>query len=378
MNLNIPGKMWRKDRMPRRILAIRLQAMGDLVITLPYLQQLKNSMPPGTRLDLLTRTEVEAIPRKLDLFDKVWSIGGGRNTKLQLTLTALMLPALWFRRYEVVIDLQNNIVSKLARKCLLPQAWSEFDRFSPIAAGESTRLTIEAIGLGKCNLGMGQHFRLKHEQDAIDATGLLKANGWDTGKALVVLNPAGAFHTRNWEKSNYAQFARLWLKQYPDTQFLILGTAFIAAKADWLAREMGPHLINLIGKTTPAGAFTILQQTTLVLSEDSGLMHMAWVSGIPTLALFGSTRSDRARPLGDRALLLDSSDLTCGNCMLRECPYGDPPCLSRYTPELVFEKAVKLLHACNQTAIPTDTPVPAAPGEASVKNVYEINAGKAP
>lgn len=373
MHLNIPGKPWRKDKKPRRILAIRLQAMGDLVITLPYLQQLRNSLPPDTRLDLLTRKEVDAIPRELELFDKVYSFGGGWNTKLQLILTGLLLPLLWLRRYEVVIDLQNNIVSKLARKCLLPKAWSEFDRFSPIPAGESTRLTIEAIGLGDCPLGRGTGLRLKKPQAAID---LLKANGWDSTKELVVLNPAGAFPTRNWGRSNYVQFASLWLQNRPNTQFLILGTKFISAKADWLTQELSPHLINLTGKTTPAGAFAVLQQTTLVLSEDSGLMHMAWVSGIPTIALFGSTRSDRARPLGDRALLLDSSDLACGNCMLRECPYGDTPCLSRYTPAMVFEKAVMLLQSSNPAAKQTNTPFPASAGQASVRNEYGTNALK--
>jgi ADP-heptose:LPS heptosyltransferase len=70
---------------------------------------------------------------------------------------------------------------------------------------------------------------------------------------------------------------------------------------------------------------------------------MAWVSGIPTLAMFGSTRSDRATPIGKHTLLLHSSDLICGNCMLETCLYGDSHCLTRYTPEFVFEKAVALI-----------------------------------
>jgi heptosyltransferase II len=349
--MHIPAKKWKKLTLPRRILAIRLQAMGDLVITLPYLQQLRNALPAGTRLDLLTREEVEAIPREMDLFDRVYSIGGGRNTKKQLALTGLMLPKLWSRRYDVVIDLQNNIISRLARKCLLPQAWSEFDRFSPIAAGESTRLTIEAIGLGACRIApsrlapapdatvVSPRFKLKNSQAGID---LLKANGWDTRSELVVLNPAGAFPTRNWELVRYAEFAGRWLRYRPNTRFLLLGTNFIAAKSAYLESALGPHLINLVGSTTPAQAFAVLQQAALVLSEDSGLMHMAWVSGIPTLAMFGSTRSDRARPLGDRVLLLDSSDLPCGNCMLQQCKFGDTHCLTRYTAEMVFEKAVAL------------------------------------
>ena len=55
---NTNGRRWEKRIFPKRVLAIRLQAMGDLVITLPYLQNLRNTLPPGTELDRLTREEV--------------------------------------------------------------------------------------------------------------------------------------------------------------------------------------------------------------------------------------------------------------------------------------------------------------------------------
>lgn len=104
-------------------------------------------------------------------------------------------------------------------------------------------------------------------------------------------------------------------------------------------------MINLVSKTSPVEAFAIIQKVKFVLSEDSGLMHMAWVSGVPTLAIFGSTRSDRATPLGRHTFLLHSSDLACGNCMLEKCRFGDNRCLTRYTAEFVFTKALELINA---------------------------------
>lgn len=325
--------------MPARILAIRLQAMGDMVITLPYLQYLRRIMPPGTIIDFLTREEVDTIPRSILLFDKVFTIKGGRSLKKQLFYTGLLLPHLVLRRYDVVIDLQNNIVSRIVRKTLVPKAWSVFDRFSAIPAGESTRLTIEAIGLGKCYADENG-FRFKTGNDNTD---LLKENGWDGISELVVLNPAGAFITRNWPVENYTAFAELWLKRFPQTQFLTIGVNTISEKASLFKTKLGNRLINLVNKTTPVQALAIIQKAKLVVSEDSGLMHMSWVSGIPTLAIFGSTKSSRSCPLGDHSLLLHSSDLPCGNCMLEACAFGDVHCLTRYTPELVFEKALTLI-----------------------------------
>lgn len=329
---------WKKNAAPRRVLAIRLQAMGDLVITLPYLQQLRNALPPDSELDLLTRREVEGIPRSLYLFDRIYSLGGGRNNRKQLFSACWLLPSLWLRNYDVVIDLQNNSISRLIRFSLSPAAWSSFDRFSPVAAGERVRKTIEAIGLGTNPANF--HFSLQHPDEADD---LLLAAGWDSHNELVILNPAGAFESRNWPLSYYEEFIRLWLLSFPHTQFLLLGLGRIAEKAAILKEKFGTCLINLVNITTPGQAFGLVQRAKFVLSEDSGLMHMAWVSGIPTLALFGSTRSDWSRPLGDHTAFLDSSDLACGQCMKEICRFGDTRCLTRYSPGIVFEKALTLL-----------------------------------
>ncbi|GAB2831734.1 glycosyltransferase family 9 protein [Ferruginibacter profundus] len=334
----IPSKPWKKKTMPRRVLAIRLQAMGDMVITLPYLLQLKKMLPPGTRLDLLTREEVHEIPRNIVLFNKVYCIKGHRSLKKQLLYTGLLLPELLLQRYDVVIDLQNNIISHIVRKSLMPKAWVEFDRFSPIAAGESTRLTIEAIGLGKCYADT-TGFQFKNGDYC---TGILQANGWDGESELVVLNPAGAFITRNWPVDNYIDFAKLWLQKFPRTQFLIIGVNTIAEKSTVMKKMLGNKLINLVNKTSPLQAFALIQKTKLVLTEDSGLMHMAWVSGITTVALFGATKSQRSTPLGNHTLLLHSADLECGNCMQEICRYGDTHCLTRYSAAFVFENAIAL------------------------------------
>jgi ADP-heptose:LPS heptosyltransferase len=337
--MNIPAKPWKKKKLPKRILAIRMQAMGDVVITLPYLQDLRNRLPGSVEIDLLTRYETDLIPKNIVLFNKIFSIAGKRSFKKQLFFTLLLIPGLLLRRYDIVIDLQNNILSRLVRKTLMPAAWSEFDRTSPLPAGERTRLTIEAIGLGKNKAA--EKFKLKSD---LNAKKILIKNGWDGKKDLVVLNPAGVFETRNWPIDYYSSFAKLWLNEFPQTQFLIIGLPFISLKAEYLKKQLGEDLIAIIGKTNVAEAFAILQYSKFMLSEDSGLMHMSWVSGIRTFTLLGGTRPDRAQPLGDHSDFVDSSDLECGNCMQEKCKWGDTRCLTRFTPEIIFEKAKALIN----------------------------------
>lgn len=343
-NFEIRAKPWANINKPKRILVIRLQATGDMVVALPYIQFLKRSLPKYTVIDFLIREEAAAIPRNMELFDNVYSWGGKRRSVKKQSLRAIaMLPRLLMRRYDVVIDLQNNQITRMVRRVLMPKAWSEFDRFSAIPAGERYRLTIEAAGLGPNYAD--SNFTLK---PIPGTTELLYQNGWNGTSDIVIINPAAAFKTRNWPIANYAEFMKLWVGRWPQTQFLMTGVGAMAEKATYLKEGMGDHLINLVNKTSIEQAFAIVQKAKFVLSEDSGLMHMAWSSGIPTMALFGGTRSDWARPLGPHTDFVDSSDLSCGNCMLKICKFGDNHCMTRYTPEFIFGRASDLLNSLVQ------------------------------
>lgn len=175
--------------------------MGDSVIPLPYLQSLRRLLPE-TSVDFLTRQENSGIPRSVKLFDHVHELGGGRNFKAQSLHAVAMLPRLLLRRYDVVLDLQNNEISRMVRRALHPAAWSEFDRTSPITAGERTSAAIDALRLGTSQLEtLGAESRLTMPDDALGLARLRDA-GWDGESDLIVLNPAGFYITRNWPLRN--------------------------------------------------------------------------------------------------------------------------------------------------------------------------------
>ena len=329
---------WTRKAAPRRVLAIRLQAMGDVVVTLPYLTALQRKHPE-TEVDLLTREETAGIPRSLRTFSRVFAIGGGRHFKKQCLSTLCLLPRILARRYEVVIDLQNNEISRFVTGVIRPRAWSRFDSERALPAGERTRTAIDASGLGP----VGPDTRLELSSNG-RATALLEEAGYRSGHKLVVLNPAGAFPSRHWPLDRYVAFAREWQRLDPEpTRFLLLGLAALKPKSSYLSDQLDGAVVDLVGRTSPAEAFALVKRACLVLSEDSGLMHMAWVSGVPTLALFGSSRADRSQPLGPASVCLHSGDLECGFCMEAECRFGDVHCLTRYDARDVARRAIELV-----------------------------------
>ena len=339
MNIPIENRAvpWQGSRPPKKILVMRFQALGDTVITLPYLQSLKRQYPE-IELHLLTREEVSPIPKSVGLFSTVVTVGGGRNAKRQFLLTLMKVPWLLLQRYDAILDLQNHRISRVVRMLLPVKSFTEFenDRRTKLSAGERTRQAVERLWSWKISLDPDLKIIAPPTNE------LLIRNGWTPGKALVVLNPAGYCASRNWPLENYVQFAERWLIANPMTQFVLLLLPAHRATADYIKGKMGTHCIDLTGKADQLQAFSIIRQSSFVLSEDSGLMHMAWVQGIPTIALFSSSRKDWSAPQGEWSYCFDSADLECGPCMLEVCRYGDNRCLTRYTGEIVFKKAMEL------------------------------------
>lgn len=98
---------------------------------------------------------------------------------------------------------------------------------------------------------------------------------------------------------------------------------------------------NLTGNTSLAEAIDLLSCADAVVSNDSGLMHVAAALGKPVTGIYGSTSPDFTPPLSDRVKLL-FTDIECRPCFKRECPYGHLRCLTELRPELAIA-AVKEL-----------------------------------
>ena len=330
---------WSAPTLPRKILVIRFQAFGDVVITLPYVQALQLHVPTA-QFHFLTRDEFSSLPLIMTIFTRVVTLGGGRDPKRQWLLATALLPLLLRERYDMVIDLQRNLLSRMIRRMLQPKSFCEFDRFSLHTAGERTRRTIEKLGIAQLKNDL-PNLSLRNNDAGINK---LHAADFDATKKLILLNPAGNFVTKNWPLEYYESFARLWMEKIDNqVQFLVLGTDSLRMKAEYLKNRLGNHFISLIGLTTQAEAFNILQKTDLVLTEDSGLMHLACAAQIPVVALLGSTKSVWSKPWGKYSFCLDSSDLECGECARPSCRFGDVHCLTRHTPDAIVKIAYDLL-----------------------------------
>jgi len=107
------------------------------------------------------------------------------------------------------------------------------------------------------------------------------------------------------------------------------------------------HVVNVAGKTTLMELCELIKFCKLLLTNDTGPMHLAAALGTPVVAIFGSTSAELTGPLGKQCVVVHQ-DVECSPCFLRECPI-DFRCMNRITVDQVTDAVLKLWHA----AVPT-------------------------
>ena len=180
--------------------------------------------------------------------------------------------------------------------------------------------------------------------DAADVEHALGAMGLARGRYYVFAPGAEFGPAKRWPSAHFAELARQL-----DLPVVLLGSGKeyelceeIAASAN-LAQA--GKCLNLAGKTSLAHAFAAIAAAKAVISNDSGLMHVAAAFGVPQVAIFGSSSPLHTPPLSARAQVLwlknDSTyqpPLDCAPCFERTCPLGHTRCLNDVTPEKVLSK----------------------------------------
>lgn len=167
-----------------------------------------------------------------------------------------------------------------------------------------------------------------------------------TAKPVVVLCPGAEFGpAKQWPLRHYAVVAEHFANS--GYQVWVMGSGKDSVVAQALRQAMSEaareHCYNLCGCTELGEAVDLLAQAALVVSNDSGLMHIAAALARPLVVLYGSTSPAFTPPLTTRVKIL-SLQLDCSPCFKRECPLQHLDCLNTLEPTLVMAAANDLLN----------------------------------
>lgn len=142
------------------------------------------------------------------------------------------------------------------------------------------------------------------------------------GARLIGFNPGAAYGpAKCWPRERFMALGRALTGKYHDCRILIFGTEKERSMAGDIQIGIGGAAYNLAGKTSLSEAMALINRLHLLVTNDSGLMHVGAALGVPLVAIFGSTNPVTTGPLSKKATVIQKN-LGCGPCLRRTCPGG--------------------------------------------------------
>ena len=164
------------------------------------------------------------------------------------------------------------------------------------------------------------------------------------GKRKIGLCVKGTFGLKTWPKEYFAEVVRALNFRY-DAAFYVTGAPGDYAYAEDVISTIGLPVENLCGKTNLMELAALYRQLDLLISVDTGGAHIAAVTAVPLVVMFGCTSLRRWHPISDNATAFTSHEPCCP-CSYREtdCPsYPQPNCLYHVTPDVVLAACIRFL-----------------------------------
>lgn len=160
-------------------------------------------------------------------------------------------------------------------------------------------------------------------------------------QTLIGLCPGAEYGpAKRWLPERFAEVAAKITAQ-ASAQWILLGTKNDTAIGEQIATAIGDHCVNRIGQTTLDQLIDELRRCRLLLTNDTGTMHLAALLGVPVVAVFGSTEPRLTGPLGNGHIIL-RHHVECSPCFLRECPI-DFRCMKAVTADEVAGAVLSML-----------------------------------
>ncbi len=336
----------RDVRPPQRVLVIRPGGIGDAVLVVPMLQALRETWP-SAELDLLLERRNAGVLHDTGLADKIFLYDR----------IVRDLPEVMRRKYDVVIDTEqyHRLSAVVALMTRAPRriGFRTNDRarlFTATVPYDQSLyevysfLELAGAATGRVPSWSPERPFFPVSQQALEFTDRVLAEL--PAATLVAIHPGASIPERRWPTERYARLARMLADH--GIVVVILGGPGDVRTAAAMSRAIGPapHA-NLAGRCSLIQAAAVVSRMSVYVSADSGVLHLAYGVGTPTVHLFGPGVLSKWGPPGSKFRSV-KNPVPCSPCT----SYGYTPpccqglvCMLGIAPETVYAAVVEQLRS---------------------------------
>ena len=341
--------------MNKRIIIVRMDRIGDVVLSSPAIKAVRGAYP-DSHIAVLVRPYAKEVVDGNPCIDEVITFDKSGEEK-GLLGKIKFIARLRNKKFDLAIILHpknsSHILAYLAR--------------IPIRLGYDKKMGV----LLTKKIPHTKQYGLKHEIDysldllryiGIESSdkslqvpvsraseervrALFDKNGISQGEAVIVIHPAASCRSRRWALERFAKVSDVLSKKYGARIVVISGPGEDKVMGDKVAGLMKSKALNLAGKTSVSDLASILRRSRLLISNDSGPVHISCAVGTPVISIF--SRKDRGisperwGPVGKKDIALHK-DAGCEICLAHNCKLGFK-CLNMISVEDVLSAADKIL-----------------------------------
>ncbi len=340
-----------------KILIVKMSAIGDVIHTLPALNALRNHFPKAHITWLVESAAADivkghkALDRVIVSQRKVWVKKLFSSSCLHAAKDIInFIKELRDSQYDMIIDFQGLLKSGVMVMLAKGKIKAGFDKgmqhaeeshlfynkkIPPVSmeihALKRGLMLIESLGVpyNKVDYKLAVS---KEDQSQIEK--LLLLNGVATDEKIICLNPEATWETKLWDKAKFAQLADKINNKF-NIRIIFTGGPSDFHMISEIISMTKTDCLNFAGLTTLKTLAALYQRTQILVTTDTGPMHLGAAAGTKVVAIFGSTAPWRTGPYGSGHSIV-RTELECSPCFKRECK--NKYCMDKISVDQVMEK----------------------------------------
>ncbi len=320
-----------------KILLVKLSSIGDVVHSLPIVKALRAHYPTA-RITWVVKPFCREIVEGNPYLDEVLIFERGKRGDWKHAAGALrdfqrLIREIRARKFDLVVDLQGLFYTGLITYLTgspLRLGFANAREFSHLFYNRKVKVpsvnlhAVDRYMLMAKELGIvadSQDFTIRiSDQDRRFVSEFLKNENTGSGAdgPLIAMNPSARWVTKQWNVEKFAELADALCDQW-GARIVLIGSHEDVVLVDQVRSMMRNKAIGAAGKTNLKQLVALLEVTDLLITNDTGPMHIASSVRTPTVAVFGPTDPRRTGPYGAGHMVIDKH-VFCSPCFRKRCP----------------------------------------------------------
>jgi heptosyltransferase-2 len=329
--------------------------MGDVVLTTSVISAIKKKHPDA-EIDFVVKEQFAPLVRYHPAINQLYTVSKQPGALKQLK------QIIKSSGYSAILDLHNTFRSfYLKFNCGVPTVRTlskeYIKRFLLVTFkinqfGNKPKSIIDryALTAGEFALTPVAHFpEIVIPDDTIHS---VTTKFLGNNSLRIVLVPGSAHPTKEWPANRFAEAAAILSHRFK-ADIIVLGGKKEAPAGNIITEKVGSNCYDLTGKTSHLETAAIIKLSDLIITVDTGCMHIGWAFQKKMVCIFGSTVKELGYyPDYSIATIVENKDLKCRPCShngLKRCPKKHFKCMNEITTEMVVSAAEKLLKQPHDT-----------------------------